>query len=331
MLWENLKEELTRCQLCAHGCLLKKNDKGRCGVRINKNGTLVSLVANVVTSVQLDPVEKKPLYHFLPGSKIFSVGSAGCNFSCSFCQNFSISQIPPSGRIPGKIVAPSQLVDMAETHSVRSMAFTYNEPTVFFELVHETAALAKNAGIRSVIVSNGYMSQECLQTLGRRLSAANVDLKSFREDFYKKYCNARLQPVLDNLKALKTAGVWLEVTTLLIPGINDGDAELRDLAAFIHNELGPETPWHLSAFHGAYKMAEHPATPLSRLEDAWRIGRAAGLSFVYIGNVRTLLGGNTFCPHCGELVIERSGYAVRLKGKAGICPSCGITLPGIWQ
>jgi pyruvate formate lyase activating enzyme len=331
MLWENLKGGMVQCQLCAHGCSLKKDGKGRCGARMNRNGEMISLVANVITGMQLDPVEKKPLYHFLPGSKIFSVGSAGCNFTCGFCQNFTISQIPPSGRMPGKIVEPETLVEMAETHAVRSMAFTYNEPTIFFELVYKTAGLAQAADIRSVIVSNGYMSPECLETLSRRLSAANIDLKSFRDDFYKKYCNARLQPVLDNLKTLKSFGIWLEVTTLVIPGVNDSDAELHDMAAFVHDELGPETPWHLSAFHGAYKMTGHPPTPLSRLEEAWHIGREKGLHFVYIGNAKSLLGGNTFCPHCDELVIERSGYAVRLKGQPGICPSCRTALPGIWQ
>jgi pyruvate formate lyase activating enzyme len=331
MLWESLKDGLVRCQLCAHECSLKKEVKGRCGARMNRNGEMISLVANVITSAHLDPVEKKPLYHFLPGSKIFSVGSAGCNFTCSFCQNFIISQIPSSGRVPGKITDPETLVKMAETHAVRSMAFTYNEPTVFFELVYETAGFAQAVDIRSVIVSNGYMSKECLLTLHRRLSAANVDLKSFRDNFYKKYCNARLQPVLDNLKTLKSLGIWLEVTTLVIPGVNDSDAELHDMAAFVHDELGAETPWHLSAFHGAYKMTAHPPTPLSRLEEAWRIGREKGLDFVYIGNMRSLLGGNTFCPRCGDLVIERSGYSVRIKGKPGICPSCETALPGIWQ
>jgi pyruvate formate lyase activating enzyme len=331
MLWENFREEAVQCRLCAHGCSLKNDGKGRCGVRMNRNGKVIPLVANVVTSVHLDPVEKKPLYHFLPGSKIFSVGSAGCNFACSFCQNFAISQIRPGGRMPGKIVDPDALVEMAESRAARSMAFTYNEPTVFFELVYETAGLAQAAGIRPVIVSNGYMSQECLLMLGRRLSAANIDLKSFRDNFYKKYCNARLQPVLDNLKVFKSLGIWLEVTTLVIPGINDSDAELRDMASFVHDELGAETPWHLSAFHGAYKMIAHPPTPLSRLEEARHIGLEKGLRFVYIGNVRSLLGGNTFCSRCGELVVERSGYNVRFRESPGVCPSCKTTLPGIWQ
>ncbi|MDR1776950.1 MAG: AmmeMemoRadiSam system radical SAM enzyme [Desulfovibrio sp.] len=331
MLWESLRNNQVQCQLCAHKCLLKNGDKGRCGVRLNKNGTLLSLVTNVATSLQLDPVEKKPLYHFLPGSKIFSIGSAGCNFSCKFCQNYAISQIQQHGRIPGKVIEPDELVNLAESKSVRSIAFTYNEPTVFFELMYKTTGLAQTSDIRSVIVSNGHMSQECLQTLARRLHAANIDLKSFRETFYKEYCNGHLQPVLDNLKTLKSLGVWLEVTTLVIPGLNDGDAELRDIAAFIHDELGRETPWHLSAFHGDYQMTDHPATPVARLEDAWRIGRETGLDFVYIGNVRTLLGGDTFCPQCGEVAIERKGYAVSIRGKAGVCPSCKADLPGIWQ
>jgi pyruvate formate lyase activating enzyme len=331
MLWESLKNGQAHCRLCTHGCVIKNNDKGRCGVRVNKGGTLFSLVADVVTSLQLDPVEKKPLYHFLPGSKIFSVGSAGCNFSCSFCQNYSISQIPPNGRISGKVISPSELVDLAEEHSVRSMAFTYNEPTVFFEMMHEVIPLAQAADMRCVVVSNGYMSKECLMSWGQRISAANIDLKSFSDDFYKKYCNARLHPVLDNLKYMKSLGIWLEVTTLLIPGINDSKAELRDIALFIHDELDPETPWHISAFHGAHKMASHPSTSLQNLEDAWRIGREMGLNYVYIGNVRSLLGGNTFCPQCGGVVIERNGYAAKFKGKPGKCEGCGTVLPGIWQ
>lgn len=331
MLWDPLPGAAVQCRLCAHACRLKKGGKGLCGVRANLNGTLISLVRDVITSAQLDPVEKKPLYHFLPGSKTFSVGSAGCNFTCRFCQNHVIARLPGNGRAPGRHVRPEALAQAAVESKARSIAFTYNEPTVFFELIHETAALAQAAGIRAILVSNGFMSKDCLLPLRRRIAAINVDLKSFRDQFYKEYCGGRLQPVLDNLKAVKSLGWWLEVTTLVIPGINDSAAELAEMAAFVRDELGPETPWHLSAFHGAHLMAAHPATPLSRLEEAWRIGREAGLHFVYLGNVRSAVGANTFCPSCGALVIERRGHAVRFSGAPGKCPSCGAELPGVWK
>lgn len=334
MLWEPLSGGTggeVRCRLCAHACRLKKGGKGLCGVRVNLGGEMVSLVGDVVTSAQMDPVEKKPLYHFLPGSKTFSVGSAGCNFRCRFCQNYQIARIPANGMVPGKRVTPDALVRLAEKHGARSMAFTYNEPTVFFEQVYETAGLAQAMGMRVILVSNGFMAEDFLLPLRRRVNAVNVDLKSFSDDFYRDYCGGHLQPVLDNLKAIKALGWWLEVTTLVIPGCNDSEAELRDMAAFVHGELGPDTPWHLSAFHGAYHMAGHPSTPPARLEDAWRIGREAGLHFVYIGNVSSALGGTTFCPACGAPAIERRGWQTRQLGAPGQCPSCKAALPGVWR
>ncbi|MFT4302903.1 MAG: AmmeMemoRadiSam system radical SAM enzyme [Desulfovibrio sp.] len=336
LLWhalDGVHKGSVQCRLCAHGCRLKKGDKGLCGVRANMNGNLVTLVGDVVTAVNLDPVEKKPLYHFLPGTKTFSIGSAGCNFTCKFCQNSNIAHIPPSGIVPGKRAAPEDLVVLAQAKRARSMAFTYNEPTVFFELAYETAGLATPRGIRCLLVTNGYMSEDCLLALSRRVCAANVDLKSFRDSFYRQYCGARLQPVLDNLKAMRKLGWWLEVTTLVIPGVNDSAAELKEAAAFIHHELGAHTPWHLSAFHGAHLMADHPSTPLSKLEEAWSIGRQEGLHFVYIGNAMSAMGSNTFCPQCGIMVIERQGYSVNMHmqaGAPGACPSCRTTLPGVW-
>lgn len=330
-LWDSRSDGSVVCRLCAHGCRLRKGAKGLCGVRVNLRGELVSLVSRVVTAVSMDPVEKKPLYHFLPGTKIFSIGSAGCNFTCRFCQNSSIAQVPENGVVPGKRAAPEDLLALALSNHARSIAFTYNEPTVFFELLYETAGMAASRDIRSVLVTNGYMSADCLAALGRRISAANVDLKSFSDAFYRKYCGARLQPVLDNLKAIKKLGWWLEVTTLVIPGINDSREEMRELAAFIHDELGPDTPWHVSGFHGAHLMAEHPATPLATLEDCWHIGREAGLHFVYIGNARSALGSDTFCPACGAVVISRTGYEARPLGKAGLCPACGAQTPGVWK
>ena len=277
------------------------------------------------------PGGKKPLYHFLPGSKTFSVGSAGCNFQCRFCQNHLIARVPPDGVTPGRRIAPDKLARLAEERHARSMAFTYNEPTVFFEQIYETAGLAQAVGLRVILVSNGFMGEDFLRLLRNRVDAINVDLKSFSDDFYRDYCGGRLQPVLDNLKVIRGMGWWLEVTTLIIPGCNDSDAELRDMAAFVRDELGPDTPWHLSAFHGAYRMAGRPSTPLSRLEDAWSIGREAGLHFVYIGNAATTMGGTTFCPSCGAPAIERRGWQTRRLGGPGRCLACKAALPGVWK
>lgn len=331
MLWEPGKNGSVRCLLCPHSCRLAPGATGICGARFNRKGEMRSLVENVVSSVQMDPVEKKPLYHFLPGTKTFSVGSVGCNFSCRFCQNFHISVIPPSGVVNGKRVAPEHLVDLAVRNHAKSMAFTYNEPTVFFELVYNTAAVARLHKLPVILVSNGYMGEDALTGLHNRVQAANVDLKSFSDRFYRDYCGARLQPVLDNLKRIRTLGWWLEVTTLLIPGVNDSEAEVRDCASFICKELGPDTPWHLSAFHGAYRMADHPASTLAQLETAWRIGKGEGLRHVYMGNMTSAVGANTYCPDCGELVVERRGFETLMAAEGGTCPKCGQVIAGVWQ
>ena len=330
-LWDSQPDGTVVCRLCAHRCRLRKGAKGICGVRVNMRGELVSLVSRVVTAAAMDPIEKKPLYHFLPGSKIFSVGSAGCNFSCHFCQNNNIAHVPESGIVPGKRAAPEDLLAHALANRAQTLAFTYNEPTVFFELLYETAGMAAKKGMRSVLVTNGYMSKDCLTALSRCICAANVDLKSFSEAFYRKYCGGHLQPVLENLKAIKKLGWWLEVTTLVIPGLNDGQAEMEALAAFIRDELGPDTPWHVTGFHGAHLMIDHPDTSLATLEACWRIGREAGLNYVYIGNTRSPLGSNTFCPECNALVIERNGYDTRVQGAEGKCPKCGVQIPGVWK
>ena len=331
MLWDPLPGNQVRCRLCPHGCTIRKGQTGLCGVRSNLNGDMVSLVRDVVSSCQLDPVEKKPLYHYLPGSKTFSVGSAGCNFRCRFCQNCQISQMSGDGIVPGKRIAPDKLWQLALQHKARSVAFTYNEPTVFFELVHEAAAQAKAHGLGVILVSNGFMSDACLYALQRRVDAVNIDLKSFRDDFYREFCGGRLQPVLDTLKTVKALGWWLEVTTLVIPGCNDSPAELQEIAHFICTELGPDTPWHVTAFHGAYKMADHPPTPLPKLEEAWRIGREAGLHHVYIGNLPSLLGSSTLCPNCHGVVMDRLGWQVKRRGTPGQCPACKTQLAGVWR
>lgn len=331
--WEALPDDAVRCGLCAHACRIPRNGKGICGMRINLRGKLVSLAENIMTSPHIDPVEKKTLYHFLPGSKVFSFGSAGCNFSCKFCQNFAISCLPSkSGSVTGQRVEPVEVFRLAEQQRASLVAFTYNEPTVSFELMFAVAGLLQTTEKRCIMVTNGFMSEDCLLSLRRRISAVNVDLKSFRESFYRDQCGGRLAPVLDNLKTIRQLGWWLEVTTLVIPGLNDSDDEIRDIARFIRDELGPDTPWHLSAFRPAYLMSDRQATTQGQLEHCWNLARGEGLHFVYLGNVSSPMGASTSCPKCGMLCIERRNGRVSSKMTTrGVCPKCGEPLPGVWE
>ena len=332
MLWTKLAQDRWRCGLCAHACVLSPGQRGRCGVRCNHGGRPLSLVDGLVTGVQADPVEKKPLYHFLPGGRTFSVGSAGCNFSCLFCQNHHISRDPlEQERIRGHEATPEMLVAAALRTACRSLAFTYNEPTVFVELVAATAALGQERGLPSILVSNGFMSSGCLEVLGPLVRAANIDLKAFSEDFYHRYCGARLRPVLDNLVRMRALGLWLEVTTLILEGLNNGEAELRALARFVRDELGADTPWHVTAFRPAYRMTDHPATRAAALRRCRDIGLEEGLRFVYTGNVFCAGGGDTLCPQCGAPCLERQGWQVVMRTDTGVCPRCGSRLPGVWE
>lgn len=249
LLYEKEAEGRVSCGLCVHRCRIAPGDRGSCGVRENRAGTLYSLVYGAIIAENVDPIEKKPLFHILPGSRSFSVAAAGCNFRCSFCQNHEISQTPrETGRIVGRERTPAEIVEMAVRSGSKSIAYTYTEPTVYFEFAFDIAGIAREKGLKNVFVTNGYMTQGMLELVAPRLDAANVDLKAFRDDFYKKQCGARLQPVLDSLRKMKELGIWVEVTTLLIPGLNDGEEELGELAAFIAS-LGAETPWHISRFH----------------------------------------------------------------------------------
>lgn len=334
-LWKPLKDEVVQCRLCSHFCVVKPGQRGLCGVRENRDGRLYTLVYGLPAAMNVDPVEKKPLYHFLPGSRIFSLGTMGCNLSCSFCQNASLSQPPRLGqRVTGHRAGPEALVAAALDSGSKSIAYTYSEPTVFFELVEDTARLALSRGLKNVLVTNGFMSPECLEACGSAetglIQAANVDLKAFTEEFYEKQCGARLKPVLENVKHMRALGWWLEVTTLLIPGLNDGDAELAELAGFIARELGADTPWHLSRFHPDYKLTDRPVTPSETLLRARAAGRAAGLRFVYIGNASGPGYGDTLCPACGALVLARDGFRAQGGLPGGRCPACTAAIPGVW-
>jgi len=333
-LFERGEENTVRCQLCAHRCLIKEGRRGLCAVRENRSGTLHTLVYGQLIARHVDPIEKKPLYHFLPGSLSYSVATVGCNFRCRFCQNADIAQMPADreGLILGDRVAPADVVAAARQAGCRSIAYTYTEPTVFFEFAFDTARIANRRGLKNVFVTNGYMSREALEMIAPCLDAANVDLKAFNDAYYKEQCGARLQHVKDTLAGMHALGIFIEVTTLVVPGLNDDPAELKALAAFLVDALGPATPWHISRFHPTYRLTDRPATPVRTLNTAREIGIAAGLQFVYTGNVPGDAGENTFCPGCGEVVIERWGFRLgKMRVKDGACSLCGAAVTGVWE
>jgi pyruvate formate lyase activating enzyme len=331
-LYEKLEDERVRCLLCNHNCLIKSGRKGLCGVRENSAGTLVSLVYGKVIASNCDPIEKKPLFHFLPGTRSYSIATVGCNFKCLFCQNADISQMPTDhDRIMGQEMTPEQIVAEALNTRSATIAYTYTEPTVFFELAVDTARRAAAKGLKNIFVSNGYMSAQCLKYIFPDLDAANVDLKAFSETFYKEQCGAKLGPVLKTLKIMKEMGVWLEVTTLLIPGLNDSTEELKKIAQFLV-DLDPNIPWHISRFHPTYRLTHIPSTHPERIQRARDIGYEAGLNYVYTGNLPGDEGEKTFCHECGELIIDRYGFTVtQNKVKNGLCSKCGEKIPGVWN
>jgi len=330
MLYEKLSDDRVRCNLCAHRCTIAEGKRGVCQVRENEGGTLYTLVYGRTISQNVDPVEKKPLQHFYPGSTAYSIATPGCNLRCQWCQNASISQmVREQHAIMGSKASPEQIVAAARRAGCRSIAYTYTEPTIFFEYSYDIARLAHEAGIANVYVTNGYMTEDMLATFDPYLDAANVDLKAFRDETYRKYTGARLQPVLDSLKVMKRLGVWVEVTTLVVPTINDSEEELRDAARFVAQELGVETPWHISRFHPAYQMTNVPPTPVSTLRQAQEIGQEEGLRYVYVGNVPG--EANTLCHECGRLLIRRSGYWILENNVQpdGSCPHCGTEAAGV--
>ena len=333
-LYEPLEGNKVKCNLCSHRCVIKDGRRGICAVRENKAGILKTLVYGNLIARHIDPIEKKPLFHFLPGTLSYSVATVGCNFRCRFCQNADIAQMPADheGIIMGDVATPQQIVDAAGQGGCRSIAYTYTEPTVFFELAYMTSRLAHSKGIRNVFVTNGYMTAEALEMINPYLDAANVDLKAFSDKYYKEFCGARLKHVQATLILMKSLNIFMEVTTLIVPNLNDDPSELKDLAAFIAEELGTETPWHISRFHPTYKLMDQPPTPIQTLTTAREIGLNAGLKYVYTGNVPGNTWENTFCYACGETVIERWGFQVgKLRIKNGNCSKCGAKIDGVWE
>ena len=332
-LYTPLENGAVRCALCAHQCKIAMGKRGICQVRENHDGKLDSLVYGKLIARHVDPIEKKPLFHLLPNSLTYSIATVGCNFKCRFCQNADIAQMPSDhqGAIVGDPVTPATVVVDAKAKACDSIAYTYTEPTVFFEFALDVAHQAHAAGLRNIFVTNGYMSAEALDMILPILDAANVDLKAFSDDFYHKVCGARLTPVKETLKRMKAGGILVEVTTLLIPGLNDSSEELHAIARFLAEELGPETPWHISRFRPAYRMTDRTDTPVKTLHAARDIGMAAGLRYVYVGNVPGSGGENTLCPDCGNIVINRFQYRSRTNLIDGNhCACCNQMIEGIF-
>lgn len=332
MFQETKEDNKVLCGLCSHRCLIAPGRRGTCAVRENRDGTLYSLVYDRIIARNIDPIEKKPLFHFLPGSLSFSLATPGCNFRCKHCQNADISQLPrdQGGIILGEAVTPAELVEAALRHRCASISYTYTEPTVFFELAYDTATLARKAGLKNVFVTNGYITPEALREISPVLDAANIDLKGFTDDFYKNICGARLQPVLDSIRLYKELGIWIEITTLVIPGHNDSENELRQIAQFVRS-VGEGVPWHVSQFHPTYKLIDQPRTPLETLKQARRIGLDAGLRYVYEGNVPGE-GEETVCWSCGKTLVKRYGFSVDENHvHNGKCGQCGAKMDGVWE
>ncbi len=348
VLYKKLENGSVRCGACRHACVIASGRVGICGVRQNIGGRLYLLVYGRASAVNIDPVEKKPLFHFLPGTSIFSLGTVGCNFGCDFCQNWDISQATRglSSRLArekklrgmdvevGKLgygLPPEKIVEACVEKGIPSIAYTYNEPSIFFEYFYDTSRLAHGKGVKNVLVTNGYESDGALRLAKPYIDAMNIDLKSFSDEFYAKVCKARLQPVLDTIRLANELGIWVEITTLVIPGKNDSDGELRKIAEFVAG-VDVNMPWHVTAFHPEYKMRGVSPTSNKTLFKACEIGKSVGLKYVYAGNIADEAHESTCCPKCNAMLVRRSGFFVRVEGlRNGVCGKCGEKIPGVWR
>ncbi|HSO24005.1 MAG TPA: AmmeMemoRadiSam system radical SAM enzyme [Chondromyces sp.] len=329
--YKKLGEGRVECQLCPQACTVADMERGTCGVRENRGGTYVTLVHGLAAAVHVDPIEKKPFFHVMPGEKAFSFSTAGCNVECKFCQNWELSQFRPE-QVEAYDLPPAALVAAAKQNGARLTAATYGEPVVFWEYVRDVAAAANAAGLKPTVVSNGFIKEKPLREVLPSLAAIKIDLKSFSDRFYREQVRGRLEPVLETLQIIREVGVWLEIVVLLVPALNDSEAELRELTGWVRAKLGPDVPLHFTRFHPTYRLTDLPPTPVATLERAWSIGREAGLNYVYLGNVPGHPGENTVCPGCGEVLIRRVGFQVVAKSLiGGACPKCGRSIAGVWE
>ena len=329
--WEPLEGKTVQCQLCPNFCVLSNGKKGRCGARINVDGKLFTMVYARPVAVHIDPIEKKPLSHFLPGTTAFSIATAGCNLGCVFCQNWQISQARPEDS-QSMVLQPEDVVRLAKEYKCATIAYTYTEPTIFYEYMIDTAKLAKVSGVKNVMHTCGYINPKPLKELLKYMDAANVDLKGFSEQYYVEMCSGHLDPVLETIKTIKRSGVWLEITNLVIPGKNDDPKMIRAMCSWIMKNAGPDVPLYFSAFMPQYKLTGVPPTPEKTLEDAYKIAKSEGLNYVYIGNVYGNIGESTFCPKCGKMIVERKGFeTLKVDIVDGKCKYCGHKIAGVWE
>jgi len=331
LYWQGAGEGKVQCFLCPRRCLIPLGRRGFCRARKNIRGRLYAITYGRPVAIHVDPIEKKPLAHVYPGTKSFSIATAGCNLRCKFCQNWEISQADPEA-VKAAFVPPQDIVRQAKESGSKTIAFTYTEPTVFYEYMLEVAKLAKQEGIACLMHSSGFINEEPLRQLAKYLTAANIDLKGFSDNFYSSFCEGNLASVLSCLKALKEEKVWIEITNLIIPSANDSDEDINNLCLWIKDNLGPDTPVHFSRFFPMYKLLDLSPTPLKTLLRAKEIAQKAGLRYIYIGNIPENAGEDTICPVCGKLLVKRTGYTVLedniIKGK---CKFCGAKISGVWD
>ena len=328
--YEKLDHKKIKCKLCPRECVIDDRERGYCGARENRGGTYYTLVHSRVATAHIDPIEKKPLFHFLPGSPAFSIATAGCNVNCKFCQNWEISQVRPE-QVRSTYMPPRDLAALARQYRCPSIAYTYSEPVIFYEYVSDSVEAGHAQGVRSVVISGGYIQQEPLKKWCHNVDAIKVDLKSFSEKFYREVVNGELKPVLETLVTIRKQGTWTEIVYLVIPTLNDSDGEFKAASLWVKSNLGPDVPVHFTRFHPEYLLTNLPDTPLETLERAKAIADAEGLHYVYVGNVPGHPAENTYCPKCRKIVVERQGYTIgQIHLKKGKCGFCGQTIPGVW-
>jgi pyruvate formate lyase activating enzyme len=329
--YDKLPDKMVQCQICPKKCKVGDAERGFCGNKENHGGKYVSLAYGNPCSINNDPIEKKPLFHFLPGTNAFSLAAAGCNFDCKFCQNWEISQSRPE-QTRTIDLPPARAAEAAQQAGSRSIAYTYSEPTVFYEYMYDCAVAGRKRGLRNVMISNGYINPKPMRKLCKTLDAVKIDFKAFTEGFYSKVCLGHLQPVLDTLVLLKSEQIWFEMVNLMVPTLNDNPADIKRMSGWIMKNLGPDVPLHFTRFHPMYKLMNLQPTPLESLERAYDICKTAGMHFVYIGNVPGHRAENTYCPKCEKAVVQRYGYVIQaIDIVGGRCRFCKAAIPGVWS